>query len=249
MLYEAQHPPTYYWLVSPIWRAFSGDQTGRAVAVLRLLNLAFSAGALLLILLFLGRACRDRRHAMLLSLWVAFQPLLLLNSVRVANDALAFLLGTAVVVGTLLLLTRPPQRFIRSATGLGLLLGAALLIKATNLALLPFVAGVLAVAVVTRRVTVRTGVLAILGVAVATLAVASTLYLWNWRHYHLLVPVQQAFINRAHHLTRLEQWRYFTAHCTDVLPQLLWNGSPSTGFGSAGGASFTPGRFSRPRTA
>ena len=221
-LYEAQHPPTYYWLMEPIWRAFGpAAPIERPVAALRLLNVLFAAAALALILCFVGATCLDRRHAMLLALWISLQPLLLLNAVRVANDALAFLLGTTVVVWTLHLLTRVPPRFAWESAAVGVLSGLAILTKATSIPLVPFVDCCLLLAVIAGRLSLRAGLLSIALHLAATVAIVSPLLVWNWRHYHLLIPVQQALINRAHHLTLLNQLHYVNTHLvTGLLPLL-----------------------------
>ena len=133
-IYEAQQPPLYYWLAAPVYRKLSGDLP-LAVAVLRLINVGLTAIGLGAILLSLGRACRDQRHAALLGLSVVMQPLFLLNADRVANDGLAVMLGSLSIVWAMSL----RRRFILiQSLGLGLLIGLGVMAKATDLVLLPF---------------------------------------------------------------------------------------------------------------
>src|ERR1700722_6291719 len=88
-IYEAQHPPIYYWLMGPIYHAAGGSaHLAAAVCVLRLVNVGISSIGIGLFLAWLKRACRQTAHAMLIGAAVALHPLFLLNSCRVANDSL-----------------------------------------------------------------------------------------------------------------------------------------------------------------
>ncbi len=137
LMYEAQHPPLYYELSLPLFRALGGTQHTLAVVTgLRLLNVALAAAALGIVLVVLGRVVADRGRARLLALIIVLNPLFLANSARVANDSLAVLLGTGAVA---VLLSPPgwPLWIVMSVAG-GLL-GLATATKATSLMLLPVV--------------------------------------------------------------------------------------------------------------
>ena len=137
-IYEAQHCSLYYRMAAPLFTAAGGVADLRlSVAVLRLANVLFLAGALWLALGAVGRICPDRWDAALLGLLIALHPYFLLNGARVANDALGVLLGTAVVVCCLSFVGR---RLWLASVLLGTLLGLAVLAKACNLALLPLAA-------------------------------------------------------------------------------------------------------------
>jgi hypothetical protein len=136
-LYEAQQGPAYYWLMLPILDAAGGtNHLILGITVLRLVNVAFGAATLAIVLFWAGRNCREKHHAMVIGLWAGLHPLLLLNSARVANDPLAVLLAALVVVWTLSLDVRA---LYWHAAGIGALTGIGILSKATDLALLPFV--------------------------------------------------------------------------------------------------------------
>jgi hypothetical protein len=105
-LYQAQHPALYYRLAGPIFAAFGGlHHVLRSIAALRLLNVILGAAAVYMAVIAVGGVWKDRRYAYLTGLLVALNPMYLVNCTRVANDALAVMLGTGVV----LLLLRPPD--------------------------------------------------------------------------------------------------------------------------------------------
>ena len=197
-LYEAQHPFLYYALAAPVYRACGGrSDLPAAVAALRSINLGCGAVALLLILRWLARATPDAAVLLLLGSWVALQPLLLLNVVRVANDAMAFLLGTAVVV-TALDLRRPGFR--PRLLALAVLLPLAVLAKATNAALVPVV--VIAVA------TARRPAVGLLIVGVVTAAVLAPYVAGNLHTFGVVTPMQEAVAN---HRAGRSTWAVLTA--------------------------------------
>src|ERR1019366_5039943 len=187
-LYEAQHPATYYRLMAPLYQICGGrSNLPLAVSVLRLINLAFGGGALLMILLWI-RWNLSVQASLPAALWVAFQPLLLLNVVRVANDALAYLLGTAVVV---VCMSFGHRRIWLRTFLLALLLPLAVLTKLNNLALVPWVVVVL-ILQGDRLPVVCARILLIL----ITFAFATWHYFaFNLTHFGILAPVQEAVIN------------------------------------------------------
>jgi hypothetical protein len=136
-LYQAQQGPAYYWLMLPIFYVAGGtNHLALSVSVLRLVNVAFGAAAMAIVLAWAGRSCRDRRYAMVIGLWAGLHPLLLLNSARVANDSLAVLLAAIVVAWALSL---DGRTLLWHAAGIGAVTGIGILTKANDLALLPFV--------------------------------------------------------------------------------------------------------------
>jgi hypothetical protein len=212
-LYEAQQPFLYYAVSTPIYRA-----TGRrsnliaAVAALRLVNLAFGTAALALILRWLSRTVPGP-SAFMLGGWVALQPLLLLNTVRVANDALACLLGTVVIV-TALDLQRPrfwPRVIVLAAT-----LPLAILAKFTNAALLPVVLVAIAMIAIRRTRSPRAALAAGTLVVAATAVVLAPYVASNLRTFGLVTPMQEAVVN---HAAGRSAWRILTA-----VPTWRWPG-------------------------
>ncbi len=136
-MYEAQHPPLYYTLSLPLFRALGGTRHLLSVVTgLRLFNVALAAAALAIVLATLGRVVAERGRARLLALIIVLNPIFLLNSARVANDSLAVLLGT----GAVAILLSPPGWPVWIVVGAaGALLGLATAAKATSLMLVPFV--------------------------------------------------------------------------------------------------------------
>ncbi|MGD0766669.1 MAG: hypothetical protein ABSB42_00440 [Tepidisphaeraceae bacterium] len=196
LLYEAQQSPLYYWLMLPIFNAAGGtDHLAESVSVLRLVNVGFGAAALAVILAWAARACRQRPYAMAIGLWAGLQPLLLLNSTRVANDSLAFLLAVIVVAWTLALSGR---RLRWHAAAIGALTGLGILTKATDLALIPFVLLCL-LALAWRRETKwsETGAAAAIFFFVVA-AEISPIVIASFRHFGVPFPMQEAIYNRAH---------------------------------------------------
>jgi 4-amino-4-deoxy-L-arabinose transferase-like glycosyltransferase len=226
-IYESQHPPLYYWMMGTIY-AVAGGSTNliASVALLRGINLLFSAGALALVVIWLGQICSDRRHAMIASLWIGTNPLFLLNSVRVANDALAVALGTLFVVGVMRM---DGRKLMRQCALLGMLLGLAILSKGTDLVLVPFaVFGLVLLAI--RR---QTKWAAAVGAGALILALAGLItfnYFWfNLAHYGLLVPLAEAVVNHNHQvpfsrlleLLRPKHWKTWS----DILQSwFIWRG-------------------------
>lgn len=229
--YEAQHPPVYYWLMGPIYAASGGSRDLLlTVSILRLVNVGISATGLAVFLAWLGRACRREAHAMIIGLWVCLQPIFLLNAVRVANDALAVTLGIVVVVWALSLGNR---RLLLHAAGIGAVLGIAVMTKGTNMVLLPFVAVALLVLVIRKQVSWTQAILAgciVLGmIAVETQAY----FRFNWRHYHMMMPMAEMLENHQHGVTlvdylrclRPSMWQFWLSQSFDwFVNRALWQG-------------------------
>lgn len=194
LLYQAQQAPLYYWLATPAYRLLSGeDNTLALMTLLRGVNLLFGAAAVLVVLLALGKLLRTGPHRYVIGLLIALQPLFLLNCIRVANDALAVLLGTVTVVILLLLSDR---RYWLGVTLGGLLLGLAILAKTINLALIPFVVFVFASLLWKRRITSRRAVLGLGLVFGLAVAVTFPYFHFNLTHFGMLTPLQESVTNR-----------------------------------------------------
>jgi hypothetical protein len=139
-LYQAQHSSLYYRLAAPVFAAFGGvgDLRG-SVAGLRLANVGLTAAAVWVALGALRRVVRRDRDATLIGLALAAHPMFLWNGARVANDALGVLLSVMAVAAGLRLLTGGgDRRPVLNSLALGVLIGLAVLAKATNAGLLPF---------------------------------------------------------------------------------------------------------------
>ncbi|MFO0954137.1 MAG: hypothetical protein U0835_23875 [Isosphaeraceae bacterium] len=197
-LYEAQHASFYYRLAAPLFSAFGGANDLRAsVGALRLANVALVAAAVGVVLAALRRVMTHERDALWIGAAVAAQPLFLINGVRVANDALGVLLAAVAVSAGLRWLAEEPREELagRRAFVLGLAAGLAALAKATNLALLPFLAFVWLALAAGRRLSPRS--LAVSGVLLAAGFLAATLgeFRFNLEHYGRLTPMQELVVN------------------------------------------------------
>jgi 4-amino-4-deoxy-L-arabinose transferase-like glycosyltransferase len=194
-LYQAQHPALYYWLAGPIFAAFGGlHHVLRSITALRLLNVILGAAAVYMAVIAISDIWRDRRYVYLAGLLVALNPMYLLNCTRVANDALAVMLGTGVV---LLLLRPPDSRPLPSAAATGLLLGLAVMAKVTALVLLPV--AVLAVLLWVRTPQHRRvrGLLAAACLIAGFLLPTFAYFMSSLRQFGSLVPVQETIANPA----------------------------------------------------
>lgn len=203
-LYQAQHGSLYYRIAAPFYTLAGGvDHLRVSVGVLRLLNLAFIVAAVWLALGVVGRLVVDARLASLFGLLIATQPLFLINGVRVANDALGVLLATIVVALGLTWRDAEDRVLLRSGL-LGVCLGLAILAKAVNLGLAPFVAFCWLVVVVQRRVGWPRAVGSAAVVALGSLAVSGPELYANLMRYGALTPMVEAVLNRKNGMTSVD---------------------------------------------
>ena len=201
-LYQAQHGSLYYRIAAPFYALAGGvDHLKVSVGVLRLLNLGFIVAAVWLALGVVGRLVADARLAPLFGLLIATQPLFLINGVRVANDALGVLLATIVVA---LGLTWREDRVLLRSGLLGVCLGLAILAKAVNLGLAPFVAFCWLVVVVQGRVGWRRALGSAAVVALGSLAVCGPELYGNLTRYGALTPMVEAVLNRKNGMTSVD---------------------------------------------
>jgi hypothetical protein len=193
-LYQAQQAPLYYRLATPVYRALSGaDNAVALMTVLRAINVLLVAAALYVALAAIGGLVKHGPHRYAIGLLAGLQPLFLLNSVRVANDALAVLLGTLVIV---ILLRLPRRRYWLWVVLGGFLLGFAILAKTINLAMVPFVVFVFGLLWFRKKLS---AVRASLGGVVMLLSAAAVTYQYfhfNVVHFGMLTPLQEAVMNR-----------------------------------------------------
>jgi hypothetical protein len=193
-LYEAQHGEFYYRLVAPLFAAAGGvNRLRSSIGALRLLNLLLTVAAVEIALRVVGRLVRDHRHAAVIGLLIATQPLFLANGARVSNDALGVLLATAAIAAGL---TLNPGRLLAGSVALGVLTGLSILAKATNLGLVPFVACCWLVAVARDRIPRRRAALAAALLITGALAVTQAELRFNLARYGQLTPMQEALANR-----------------------------------------------------
>jgi hypothetical protein len=241
-LYQAQHYWWYYRLAAPLFTALGGVKDLRVpVAGLRLVNLALVAAAVWVALGAIGRLVPDPRLAALIGLAIASQPLFLINALRVANDAPAVLLATLAVAACLRLeRVRWPLHFMV----IGVLTGLAVLAKAVNLALVPFVFCCWLGFVLRARFSTGRAIAAAVIVAAAFLAVTQAELRSNLKRYGSPTAMQEAVVNRARGRTAADVARAALAVRWDKYARRLWlrdtffvggwsHQNPARGFGTA----------------
>jgi tetratricopeptide (TPR) repeat protein len=141
--FEMFHPPLYYLLCAGCLKltSLSLDQP-QGVMLLRLIGLAMGIAQFVLVWLSLRLLFPDRlRPSLGLAIAAALPPVLYLSQ-YITNETAAAAMMSASVYVTLRLLKQERMSW-RGCAGLGLCLGAALLIKFTALLLLPVIGGAL----------------------------------------------------------------------------------------------------------
>ena len=194
-LYQAQHSWLYYAMVAPVFQALGGvDDLRRSVAGLRLVNLAFTAAAVWVALGVVASRVRNRRTAGWIALALGLQPLLLMNGVRVSSDAPGVFLAT-VVVSQMMALAIDDRRLVRRSCWLGLLSGAAILMKATNLALLPVMGVCWLVAVVRRRPSISSAAASALAIGLGVAMIVGPETRFNLATYGIPTSMSESIWN------------------------------------------------------
>ena len=175
-LLQAQHPPLYYLLASPLL-AWSGS-----LKVVQLFSLACSVATLLLLyrLIYRERLIESPRARFYSLMLVCFLPQFVMFSLYISNDTLVFLLGAVAILQAYRYISAPGWKqlvFLSIVTGLGL---------STKPTFLAFVPPLLVLVVVVGwreiqppRATVVRG-LAFLGIA---LVLGSYKFIDNYVHY------------------------------------------------------------------
>lgn len=164
VVYEGQHPPLYYWLMSPFLRLAAGASLPARVMILRWLSVLIASLVVPLGFLIARRVFADDGLALGCAAIIALMPELAIDIARVGNECLAIVFFSLVVYAT--------QR--ENARLLGVSLGLGLLTKAYLLTALP----ALAVIFVWRRKNLRS----VLTVAASAAALAGW---WYWRTHAL----------------------------------------------------------------
>lgn len=196
-LYQAQHSWWYYIMVGPIFRGLGGlENLHTSVAGLRFLNLAFIAGAVWIALGVVAKRVPDRRTAGWIALMIGVQPLLVMNAIRVSSDAAGLFFSVA-AVAAMLTMAIDGRQLVRQAALAALLTGLAIVMKATNFALLPALGLSWLIGVVRTRPSRG----AAFGSAAALAGVLACLMgpdlAHNFSVYGMATPMQEAIENRA----------------------------------------------------
>lgn len=181
-LYQAQHPPLYYLLMSPVYRWIAPAGILTTVNLLRILNLLFLVLATWIFSLLLEAliACPSVRF------WIlalsAFFPLFLGNACRVANDPSAIFWS---LLSLLFLFRYVSSGSLPAAVWGALCLGLGVWSKNTALAWIPLWLAALAIRFFRDPDPVRRKKTAVATATVFGLWTISCgpLFYWNWLHY------------------------------------------------------------------
>ncbi len=196
--YQAQHGELYYRLMLPVLNILPDDISILSkVCLLRSVNFGLITLSLISILWLVQHIVHDRKYAALLGLLIISQPLLLINSIRISNDALAIMIGTWVVIIGLLPKLRSNLFFVLLA---GLLLGLSCWAKTTSFVLLPFWACCLGISWYQKEISFKKLVVMLFLSFLIALAILFKYFLFNLENYGMLFVMQEALINKANNI-------------------------------------------------
>lgn len=195
-LYQAQHGTLYYQLVRPLFMLSGGiNNPSQSTAVLRLVNLIFVVFSLMTCFWFIHRVTNNSSQAALLMIMLACQPLVLINACRVANDALAVVLGTLVIIITLEKNWYDRKWLI---VLISLFLGLGIWVKITNLPLGLFVLLSLMLALLRKTISVKRAAGVGCTVLILTMMASSPNIIFNLRRYGTLTPMIEVMLKQTH---------------------------------------------------
>lgn len=185
-LYQSQHPPLFYVLALPIWRAWGPLE---AISAIRAMNLLLVAVALVLFAGALERLVPAFAPRVTVFALVCLHPLFFQNLARVANDALAVATGVA---GISLLVLADGRTLVTRGLLAAACIAASVWSKQTSLTLIPaFVLGLplmgWAHGVPAGRVWRATSL-----AGGAFLLLVAPLWLWTYQHYGVILSTQDS---------------------------------------------------------
>jgi hypothetical protein len=135
MLFEAQQPPLYYWVLSVPNRMWIGADISTRVHRLRIFSVWLASLAIPFAWLAALELFHSRRIALSVCALIAVMPALMIDVARIGNESLAIALASWIIL--LLLRDRSLRSRFRGAILLGIALGLGLLTKAYFLAFIP----------------------------------------------------------------------------------------------------------------
>jgi hypothetical protein len=188
-LYQAQHPPLFYALALPVWRALKTTHPLEAIYAIRTMNLLFVAAALVLFAGALARLVPAFAPRVAVFALVCLHPLFFQNVARVANDALAVAAGVA---GISLLVLADRRTLLTRGLLAAVCIAACVASKQTGLTLIP--ALVLGVPLIGWAHGVPVGRLwRVTGIAGITfLLLVAPLWLWSYERYGAIFTSDEA---------------------------------------------------------
>ncbi len=192
-LYQSQHGSLYYWLMLPVINLFDREAgILNTIFVLRLINILFATASMAILMHLIGRIVAQKTHGALLAILLISQPLLLINSCRVANDSLAIFIGTVVIaIG----LRADLRKRIVSSVVAGTLIGLSCWAKSTSTILFPFWVCCLLVSFFRKEISFpKMLVLLAISNSIA-IVVLSEYFIFNIDNYGMLFVMQEAIVN------------------------------------------------------
>lgn len=181
-MYQAHHPPLYYWLLSPALRVLRPRPLPDRVLLLRWLSVALASLVVPLAFLVARRVLTSDALGIGVAALVAAMPELMISVARVGNESLGIPLYSLLVYLSLRLVENSETTGRRTWLLCGVILGLGLLTKAYFLAALPALAMIFAWRI-WRSPRGRSSILANATLAGTLAAMVSGW--WYWRN-HLL---------------------------------------------------------------
>ena len=195
-LYQAQHPPLYYVLASPVFARLRDTFGFRpAVYTLRIINIALAAIAMIFLLSPVKDVFEEKRFLKLVVLAISLSPMFLVHVSRVTNDALALVFGGLAVN---VLRQMSSQRYlIAKAAVTGGLVGIGVLTKMTVLCVLPAAAVYFLYFALSSRMSFRKAGLCLAAVIGCYLIFTILYHLHNYRILGVVFPEDSTIRNIA----------------------------------------------------
>lgn len=188
-LYQAQHPPLFYVLALPLWRALGAADPLDAIYAIRVLNLLFVAAALAVFAAALKRVVPAFAPRVAVFAVACLHPLFFQNTARVANDALA--IAAALTGVSVLLLADARTLLTRGLLAAGCI-AASVWSKQTGLTSIP--ALLLGVPLIGWLHGVPPGRLARITALVGALflVLVAPWWLWSYHQYGSIITTQES---------------------------------------------------------
>jgi 4-amino-4-deoxy-L-arabinose transferase-like glycosyltransferase len=202
-LYQSQHPPLYYILVSPVFSWMKNVFGFReAVYTLRIINILLGAIAVVFLVSPVNGIFQKQRELRLCMLAASMVPMFMMYVSRVSNDSLALAFaGLAVYV-----LTRMSdcKYFILKAAIVGCLIGLGVLTKMIAFCLLLVSLIYMGYLAMTSRIPLRNAIICSMVIISCYLAVAVQYHLQNYHDFGAVFPSANMITNSAAHKTFLD---------------------------------------------
>ena len=203
LLYQAQHLPFYYILVSPVFSWVSGSFGFReAVYTLRIINIFLASVAIVFLISPIKHIFQDQKSMRLSMLAVSMVPMFMTYVSRVTNDALALTFAGIAVY----LLTRIAnnRRLIMKAALIGGMIGLGVLTKLIVFCLLPASLVFLAYLSGAHKIPIRKAVICSLAIIGCYFILTHRYHFQSYATFHTAFPSADTMKNAATDKTFLD---------------------------------------------